>query len=130
MAMLRKHKSAQEAEAQRLAGYWQDNKLLFTQDDGTRMGSSTPYQALKQIIKRYNATQADESMFFPSITLYSLRHTHASILLANNMNVVSVAARLEHSQTSTTLDTYAHAIKSVGYTVSAVLKSVLEDHDT
>ena len=127
IAMLRQHKSDQESEAKRLSGYWQDHNLLFTKDDGTRMGYSTPYQALKRAIKQYNAAQSDESLHLPSFTLHGLRHTHASILLANNVNVVSVAARLGHSQTSTTLDTYAHAIKSVDYTASSVLKSVLED---
>ena len=128
--MLKKHKAEQKAEATRLAGYWQENNLIFTRNDGTMMGYSTPYQALKKVIKRYNTEQTDESMRLPSITLHGLRHTSASILLANNMNVVSVAARLGHSQTSTTLDTYAHAIQSIDYTASSILQSVLNDPNT
>ena len=130
MEMIKQHKAQQKTEADRLAGYWQDNNLLFTRDDGTMMGYSTPYQALKKVIKRYNTAQTDEAMLLPSVTLHGLRHTHASILLANNVNVVSVAARLGHSQTSTTLDTYAHAIQSIDYTASSVLKNVLEDSNT
>lgn len=130
MEMIKQHKAQQKADADRLAGYWKENNLLFTRDDGTMMGYSTPYQTLKNVIKRYNAAQTDEAMLLPPVTLHGLRHTHASILLANNVNVVSVAARLGHSQTSTTLDTYAHAIQSVDYTVSSVLKNVLEDSNT
>lgn len=41
---------------------------------------------------------------------HDLRHTHASLLIANGIDVVTVAKRLGHSNTTTTLQTYAHAL--------------------
>ncbi|HIQ71143.1 MAG TPA: site-specific integrase [Candidatus Onthenecus intestinigallinarum] len=43
--------------------------------------------------------------------LHDLRHTHATILLANSIDVVAVATRLGHSDASTTLKVYAHALR-------------------
>lgn len=41
-------------------------------------------------------------------TLHSLRHTHASQLIAAGMDVVSVSRRLGHAKPTVTLRTYAH----------------------
>ncbi len=124
--MLKVHYAAQRTEAKRLAGYWQDHNLLFTQDNGTMMNYSTPYQAFKRMIVRYNAAQSDTASHLPDIPLHGLRHTSATLMLANKVDIVSVAARLGHTQTSTTLNTYAHAVQSADYTASAILESVLE----
>ena len=57
---------------------------------------------------------------------HKLRHTSASIAITNGADVVSVAARLGHSDSSTTLRMYAHAnedsIRRVGQTVREALK--------
>jgi integrase len=44
----------------------------------------------------------------PKITLHGLRHTHASMLIAEGVDVASVSKRLGHSKTSVTLDIYTH----------------------
>ncbi|WP_370514697.1 site-specific integrase [Adlercreutzia sp. ZJ138] len=42
------------------------------------------------------------------VRLHDLRHTQASLLLANGEDVVTVSKRLGHAKVSTTLDIYAH----------------------
>ena len=42
------------------------------------------------------------------IRLHDLRHTHASILIANHMSIVDVSKRLGHAKVSITLDIYSH----------------------
>ena len=42
---------------------------------------------------------------------HELSHTYATILLANSIDVVAVATRLGHSDASTTLKVYAHALR-------------------
>ena len=127
---LKQHQKAQQAEASRLPGYWQDHNLVFTQANGAMMNYSTPYQAFKKVIARYNASQSDEKAHLPSIPLHGLRHTSATIMLANKADIVSVAARLGHTQTSTTLNTYAHAVQSADYTASSILESALCDSNS
>lgn len=49
----------------------------------------------------------------PLINVHGLRHTHASILLANGVSVASVAKRLGHSNMATTQKIYLHVIKEL-----------------
>jgi integrase len=43
---------------------------------------------------------------------HDLRHTVATLMLANGVDFPTVAAILGHSRNSTTLDIYAHAVPS------------------
>lgn len=49
----------------------------------------------------------------PEVTLHSLRHTHASILLFAGISVASVSRRLGHSTISTTQNVYLHIIQEL-----------------
>lgn len=43
--------------------------------------------------------------------MHGLRHTSATLLIAQNIDVKTVSNRLGHSETSTTMDIYAHALQ-------------------
>ena len=47
----------------------------------------------------------------PAITSHGLRHTHASVLLHNNLDMHYVSERLGHKSQFTTASIYAHVIK-------------------
>lgn len=49
----------------------------------------------------------------PRIRFHDLRHTHASLLLAQGVNPKIVQERLGHSQISVTLDTYSHVLPTL-----------------
>lgn len=49
----------------------------------------------------------------PDISMHCLRHTHASILLVNEVSIQTIAQRLGHSSTQTTQETYLHIIKEL-----------------
>lgn len=49
----------------------------------------------------------------PLIRLHDLRHSHASILLAENVHPKIVSERLGHSSIELTLRTYSHVIPSL-----------------
>jgi integrase len=49
----------------------------------------------------------------PKISLHSLRHTHASILIFAGVSIASVAKRLGHSSVTTTQETYLHIIQEL-----------------
>jgi integrase len=59
-------------------------------------------------------------------TIDSLRHTNASLLIANGTDVATVAGLLGHSQPSTTLDIYTHAFDKNKKAASAALHDGLE----
>ena len=54
-----------------------------------------------------------EKADIPIISLHSLRHTHASLLLFAGVSIASVAKRLGHSSMSTTQETYLHIIREL-----------------
>jgi integrase len=54
--------------------------------------------------------RAVEAIGMPEITLHSLRHTHASILIASGMDILTISRRLGHASPMITLGTYGHLI--------------------
>ena len=93
-------------------------RWVFTQDDSAEpMHPDTPTRYFQRFGKRFGIEH-----FHP----HKLRHTSASIAITNGADVVSVAARLGHSDSSTTLRMYAHAneesIRRVGQTVRDALR--------
>ena len=55
MPLLKQYKSEYNQYRFSLGTAWQGDGNLFIQDDGKLMGRSTPYQAYKRHIRRYNA---------------------------------------------------------------------------
>lgn len=95
---------------------WTDHPRLFTSLDGRPMSRNHPEKALKRILS---------SAGLPRVTIHSLRHTNATLLITGGVDVRTVAARLGHTQTSTTLNIYAEAIRSAEAAAAEVLDDIL-----
>lgn len=84
------------------------------------MGRSTPYQAYKRHIRRYNEwvretpeeakKQKLESL--PEIPLHGLRHSCATLLNYLKVNIIDISKILGHAKSSTTMDIYAHSFEA------------------
>ena len=61
----------------------------------------------------------------PIITLHGLRHTHASVLIANGISIQVVAKRLGHANSITTQNTYIHLLKSTEQKANEKITSIL-----
>lgn len=59
-------------------------------------------------IKAYNYTHEVKRPLIKRIHVHGLRHSHASYLINNGINIVLISKRLGHKNTSITLDTYSH----------------------
>lgn len=46
----------------------------------------------------------------PIVTMHSLRHTHASLLLSQGVSIQTISKRLGHSEVTTTQEVYAHLL--------------------
>lgn len=60
------------------------------------------------------------------LNVHSLRHTNASLLIANGTDVATVAGFLGHIQLSATLDIYIHAFDKNKQAASRTLQEGLE----
>ena len=64
------------------------------------MSPGTPMKFMRRFGKRHN---------LPDIHMHALRHTMATISIANGADVVSVSKKLGHSTPAVTLNVYSHA---------------------
>lgn len=108
--LLKRYKTEQAEYRLSVGSYWKGTNNIFIQDNGQMMDLSTPNHVLKKIINRYNES-AKEGQLLPNITLHGLRHTSATLLIAQNIDVRTVSGRLGHAECSTTMNIYAHALK-------------------
>lgn len=102
-----------------------DQNFLFIQWNGKQMHPSTPYHAFQKIIRRYNAALPDGETPLPVIPLHGLRHTSATMLISQNVDVRTVSGRLGHAQTSTTMNIYAHSLKKMDELAAETLENLL-----
>ncbi len=63
---------------------------------------------------------------FPGLKLHELRHTQATLLLANGVDVKTVQNRLGHANASITLDWYAHPIPEKDEQAATILGSLMQ----
>jgi integrase len=62
----------------------------------------------------------------PKVRFHDLRHSHASLLLAQGIHPKVVSERLGHSQVGITLDTYSHLLPNLQQEAAAKLDSLLK----
>lgn len=134
MEILKKWKSEQKEECIKIGSQWigergenYDNNYIFTQWNGKQIHPSSPYHEFKRIIKIYNenVAQNDEEKIPDNLTPHDLRHTAATIMIANNLDPRSVAGVLGHSNTSTTLNIYSYFFRSKSKEAANIMENVL-----
>lgn len=100
------------------------------------MNYATPYHTFKDILEKYNNSilknpelkeEEKKALLLPDITLHGLRHTSATLLISGHVDVRTVSARLGHSQTSTTMNIYAHALKQSDKKAADKLEDLLKN---
>ena len=90
------------------------------------MNLKTPNSAMTKALRRYNEAHPDHPL--PNITFHGLRHTSATLLIADRQDIKTVQARLGHAEASTTLNIYAHALLDSDRKASDALASMLPNH--
>ena len=118
-------KAQREEFIRQVGDYWQGGQWLFIQDNGKLMNYSTPYQAFHDTILRFNKGKPPQEQL-PLIPFHGLRHTSATLLIAEHQDLKTVSRRLGHAQTSTTMNIYAHALKQSDQKAADALESVLK----
>ena len=102
---LKAHRKRQLEEMMQKPGLWQDYGLVFPSSLGTPLSHRNVVRSFKALLKRVDLP--------PSVRLYDLRHTCATLLLSRNVHPKYVQELLGHASISQTLDTYSHVIEGM-----------------
>lgn len=95
---------------------WIDTGRLFTKWNGEPMHPDTVSSWFHAFLKEHN---------LPPITIHGLRHTNATLMIANHADIITVAGRLGHADKATTARIYAHMLKSNEKEASETLANTL-----
>lgn len=101
LSELKSYKQKQAEEKLKLGTAWQNGLYLFKHSNGEDLHPTRPYKWFIKFLERHN---------LPRITLHQLRHTNASLLIANGIDPVTLAERLGHGDKNVTLNIYSHMI--------------------
>ena len=101
MQLLKRYKAWQSEERLRVGAYYVNQDFVFASDNGSPIHPDSVTTWLTRFSKRHN---------LPHLNAHAFRHTAASLLLYNGVDIVSVASRLGHSSPSTTANVYSHVI--------------------
>ena len=112
---LREYKEHQERHASFLGNAWQNLGYIFTEEDGYVMNPHTPTKQFSKFLKRHNIRH---------LKFHGLRHTSATMLLANGCDIKTVSVRLGHSDIETT-NIYVHALQSVDRKAASTFDKML-----
>lgn len=116
MDMLKIHKAWQAGERLKLGDRWQHCDRLFTGQYG---GPIHP----DSISCWFHIFIAKNKL--PEISIHSLRHTNATLLIASGAPLTTVANRLGHANVSTLTKIYAHAIRSADEAAADTIQDIL-----
>lgn len=89
---------------------------VFTQDNGNPIHPCTVTDSFNKFIEKHR---------LPSVSIHSLRHTNATLMIASGVDIRTVSKRLGHAQTSTTTNIYTHAIRTADEIASDVIDDIL-----
>ena len=95
---------------------WKGSAKVFTALDGAPMHPDTLTGWFHDFIRGTD---------LPQIHLHSLRHTNATLNIANGISVTTVAGQLGHANASTTTKIYAHAIQSAQAAAADMMDDLL-----
>ena len=95
---------------------WTNSDRLFVQADCKPMHPSTISKWFVKYVGQIG---------LPVINFHGLRHTNASLLVAQNIDIAVISARLGHAQISTTLDFYVHPLLSHNRKAGYALENLL-----
>lgn len=101
--------------------YNKDGDFVFVNNRGVRNGLRLCPSTVTRWFREFRA-----SLKLPEeVPLHGLRHTSATMLISEGVNIKSVSSRLGHSNTNTTLDVYSHALIEVDRTATDNIEEFL-----
>lgn len=118
--LLKELRIEQMQETFKQGSAWQgtgdSTEKIFTQANGSPIHPCSVTDWFEKFIKRHD---------LPNVSVHSLRHTNATLMIASGVDLRTVSKRLGHAQMTTTANIYTHAIQTADERASQVLDNIL-----
>jgi len=98
--------------------YRSDLDLIFANPDGSPLMPNSISSTVSRLYRRLGLPKG--------ASLHVLRHSHASLLLADGVDLATVSARLGHSSVRTTADIYSHAIRGKDHAAAQCWDEIMQ----
>jgi len=115
---LRKHRARQNEERLRLGELWEDHGFVFTNRTGNMLHANSLGAAFGKLTVATG---------LPVIRFHDLRHTSATLLLAQGVHPKIVQERLGHADITMTLNRYSHVTPDMQRVAADTLDAALSD---
>jgi integrase len=99
-----------------LGSAWEDSGLVFTSPIGTPLDPRNVTREFQAMLKATGVSR---------VRFHDLRHTAATLLLAQGVDPRTIMETLGHSQISLTMNTYAHVLPTLQADAAAKLDAIL-----
>jgi len=116
LSALWKHRAHQEEERLAAGEQWKETGFVFTTSVGTPLDGPTVTHRFQQALKKAN---------LPRMRFHDLRHTCATLLLAQGVHPRLVMEILGHSQIAVTMNTYSHVIPAMQREIADSMDAIL-----
>lgn len=116
MELLHEYRAEQLTERYRLGDKWEESGKIFTAWNGAPIYPGTVTAWFADFVKRHE---------LPKVSVHSLRHTNATLLIAGGTDLRTVSKRLGHSNMTTTGNIYTHAIQTADERAAETLGDIL-----
>jgi integrase len=101
LEVLKQHRVDQEGDRAMFGRDYTDSNVIFCQPDGRYYSPDRVGARVAELMKKVG---------LQGVSLHSLRHSHASILLSKGVPISVVSERLGHADQNITLSIYSHAL--------------------
>lgn len=112
---LLQHRGRQATERLANADVWKDYGLVFTSSVGTPAEERNIRRSLDTILVSHD---------LPRLRFHDLRHSCATLLLSQGVDVRTIMEILGHSQISLTMNTYSHVVPALKEEAAAKMDAV------
>lgn len=116
VSALKAYRARQREERMKAGAGREDSGLVFTTPIGTALDA-------RNVTREFQALQ--RSVDLPAVRVHDLRHTAATLLLAQGVDPRTIMETLGHSQISLTLNTHSHVLPALQQEAAAKLDAIL-----
>jgi integrase len=116
VTILRQHR-VRQLEERLQAKDWEDNGYIFTSPAGKPLYKQTVFRHFKPLLAAAG---------LPDMRFHDLRHTAASLMLAQSVPPRMIMEILGHSNIGITMDTYAHILPSLRQEAAEAMERILK----